>query len=75
MNTATKEERQAFLDGFLDALDDQAFPSREYGGEEQQAAWQAGHDHFYHFVRREQDRLEQAVASGEGLLVEFSSES
>ena len=76
MNTGTKEFRQAFLDGYLDAMDVLAIPSTTYGGDcGRQAAWQAGHDYFHQLVRREQARLEQVVSSGDGLLVHFLSES
>ena len=76
MNPGTKEIRQAFLDGYLDAMDVLAVPSTTYGGDrDRQAAWRAGHDHFHQLVRREQARLERAVSSGDGLLVHFLSES
>ena len=68
--------RQAFLDGYLDAMDVLARPSVDYGGDRgRHAAWRAGHDHFGHLVRREQARLEQGVGSGAGFPVNFSSES
>jgi len=76
MNIGTKEIRQAFLDGYLDALDVLATPSVDYGGDRaRQVAWQAGHDHFHQLVRREQARLEEGVGSGDGFPVNFSSES
>lgn len=68
--------RQAFVDGYLDALDVLARPSVDYGGDRaRHAAWRAGYDHFGELVRREQARLEQGVGSGDGFPVNFSSES
>ena len=76
MNTGTPALRQAFLDGYLDAMDVLATPSVDYRGDRaRQAAWEAGHDHFHQLVRREQARLERVVSSGDGLLVHFLSES
>jgi len=69
MTSRERALRQAFLHGYLDALDAANRPTVDYGGDdERQAAWQAGWDHFHKLVRQEQARLERAVASGEGFL-------
>lgn len=66
MTTRAQALRQAFLDGYLDALDAAHRPTVDYGDGERRAAWQAGWDHFHNLVRHEQARLEKAVVTGEG---------